>query len=241
MKLAVEFWQDGRKLGSNDSTRVEEYTRTVEVLGLVGAAPAKIRARYEQYHLKETHPDKPTVDQSPLSGRVYLLNAVEGAIEVLGDHGKPVTPAEQDTLKKLHGDLGQDDPLVTELGPRPIPVGKSVPMREGLFRALVSTGNSEFKSGTVVLSGTRSEDGRPVAIFDWSAEMSSSEENGLEITWHLKGQAIVGLSPAVTLRATVDAALDVSGHTVQNGAPVDLAGDGSFKDELTVTPEAAPP
>ena len=40
MKLAVEFWQDGRKLGSNDSTRVEEYTRTVEVLGLVGAAPA---------------------------------------------------------------------------------------------------------------------------------------------------------------------------------------------------------
>jgi hypothetical protein len=240
MKLAVEFWQEGQKLGSNDSVRLEEYTRTVEVLGIVGGAPAKVRARYEQYHLTETHPDKPPVDVSTLTGRTYVLSASEKVIAVQDEHGKPAAPAEDDTLKKLHVELGHEDPIVTALGPGSIPIGKSIALRESLFRAFVGTGNGEFKSGNATLSGAGSENGRQTAIFDWTAEMSSSEENGLEITWHLKGQAVLTTSPAMTIRATVEAALDVGGHSVQNGALVNMQGDGVFKDERTVTPIATP-
>ncbi|HEX7672326.1 MAG TPA: hypothetical protein VF395_22175, partial [Polyangiaceae bacterium] len=102
-------------------------------------------------------------------------------------------------------------------------------------------GTGEFKSGTATLSGTGSENGRQTAIFDWTGEMSSSEENGLEITWHLKGQTVLATLPAMTLRVTIEAALDVSGHSVQNGALVNMQGDGVFKDERTVTPISAGP
>jgi hypothetical protein len=236
MKLAVEFWQDGEKIGANESTRSEEYTRAATVLALVGRAPAKIRVRYEQYHLDEVHPDKAPIDQSNLAGRTYVVDVTLGAIQVQSDHGPQVTSEEKDTLEKLHGDLGQEDPIVVALGPRAIPIGRPLQMSEPLFLALVNSGNGEFKAGTIVLSQVRPEGGKNTAIFDWSAEMKTQEDNGLEITWHLKGQAIVGVAPALTLRTTVDGVLDVTGHTLQHGAKVDIVGDGSFKDERIISP-----
>lgn len=234
--LAIEFWQDGKKIGTSESKRSEEYAQTVEVLGLIGAASAKIRVRYDQYHLMETHPDKPPRDESHLAGHTYVLDAAEGPLRILGDNGKAVTPLEDETLQKLHGDLGREDPVVAALGDRPIAVGRTAPMHDALFRALVSAGTGEFKGGTFVLSRLAGEAGRDAAIFDWSAEMRTQEDSGLEITWHLKGQAIVGVSPAETLRTTVDGALDASGQTTEGGARVDIAGDGSFKDELAISP-----
>jgi hypothetical protein len=236
MKLAVEFWQEGQKIGANELTRSEEYTRTANVLSLVGRAPAKILVRYEQYHLSEVHPDKAPVDQSNLAGRTYVVDVTSGAIQTESDHGPPITSEEKGTLEKLHGDLGQEDPIVVALGPRAIPIGRPLQMHEPLFLALVNSGNGEFKTGTIVLSQVRPEAGKSTAIFDWSAEMKTQEDNGLEITWHLKGQAIVSVAPARTLRTTVDGVLDVTGHTMQEGAKVDIVGDGSFKDERIVSP-----
>ncbi|HVU04239.1 MAG TPA: hypothetical protein VHE30_20920 [Polyangiaceae bacterium] len=236
LSLEVEFWQDGEKLGSNASVRSEEYEREKEVLGLVGGAPAKIKVRYDHYRLVEQSPDKPKVDSNLLEGHTYVVDATDAPPKITTDKGKPVGPEEADTLIKLHGDLAQDDPIASAIGTAPIPVGKTVPLRQVLFRALLAAGNGEFKSGTVVLDALRPEGNRDAAVFVWKGEMKSEEDNGLEMAWHLKGEAVVGISPAVTLRTKIDGALDVTGHTKRNGGRVDLQGNGTFQDERVDTP-----
>jgi hypothetical protein len=222
-------------MGGNDSVRSEEYARETEVLGLIGGAPAKVRVRYDAYHRVETHPGQPNVDTSILAGRTYVIDATD-SIQVKSDSGKAVTSEEDDTLKKLHGDLAQEDPIVTALGASAIPVEKTVQLRKVLFQALVSSSTGEFKSGTLVLSSVQKEGGRDVAVFDWTGDMKTEEENGLEITWHLKGRATIAIAPAMTLHTTIEGALDVGGNTRQNGARVDLQGAGTFQDERVITP-----
>jgi hypothetical protein len=234
LKLSVEFWQEDEKVGTNDSSRTEEFTRAVEVLGLVGGNPARATARYEHYALHEVQPNKPPEHGSELDGRTYEVDATEGKVHAKRADGKPLTPAEEATLLKLHADLGQDEPIVAALGTASMPIGQSAQLREEMFRAFMSGAEGEFKTGTLKLAETRTRAGREEAVLQWSGEMHTEEGNGLEITWHLSGEAVVGLSPARLVAASVIGSLDVTGHTMQNGARVTMAGAGTMKDERTL-------
>lgn len=236
LQMSVEFWREGEKLGANDSSRKEEYTRTVEVLGLLGAVPAKVRVHYERYHLEEVHPDKPARDEKQLEGKTYVLDATEGKLVLTTADGKKPPAEEVSTLETLHGDLGDEDPIVSALGPAPIPVGEQRPMKDKLFRAFLSSTSGEYKAGACTLTGTRSEAGRDVAVFEWLAELHTQEDNGLEVTWRLEGEALVAIAPAATVKSSIKAALELSGHTKQNGQVIQLIGAGSMKDERRVTP-----
>jgi hypothetical protein len=236
LQMSVEFWQENEKLGSNDSSRKEEYTRTVEVLGLLGAVPAKVRVRYDHYHLVEVHPDKPVRDDTSLEGKTYVLDATEGKLVVGTPDGRKPPAEEASVLETLHGELGQDDPIVAALGADPIPVGEQRSMKDKLFRAFLSSTSGEYKAGACTLKGTRVEAGRDAAVFEWVAQLHTQEDNGLEVTWNIKGEAVVAIAPAVTLKSSISAALDLSGHTKQNGAIVQLVGAGSMKDDRRLTP-----
>jgi hypothetical protein len=73
-----------------------------------------------------------------------------------------------------------------------------------------------------------------VALFKWTADTKSQQDNGLTIDWHMSGTVTVGVSPAVTLATTMKASLDASGETIQRGARVTMAGAGAMKDETTL-------
>jgi hypothetical protein len=234
LSLSVEFWSGNDKMGANETARLDEYDRTVEVLGLVGSAPAKVKAHYDSYHHKETRPGAQDVDTSILGGKTYLLDATD-SLTVKTEAGKDVGAEENDALKQLHADLGEEDSIVAALGTPPIPIQKTVNLRKALFEALIGSSKGELKSGTITCTGIEKEGGRDAAAFEWSADMKAEEQNGLEIMWHLKGKALVGISPAKTLRTTAEAALDVSGKTQQNGTRVDLQGAGNFHDEHVIT------
>jgi hypothetical protein len=236
MKMSVEFWQDGEKFRNQESLRSEEYAREVEVLGLVGGVPAKERVRYERYRFKEAKPDEPAREDNSLEGQSYVVDATGKEAKATLADGKPLAAEELDRVTRVQADLGVEDKIVADLKDKTIAVGAHAGMREALFRALVNTVQGEFKSGSITLSGTRVESGREAAVFDWSAEMQTQEENGMETTWHIKGQAVVAISPAMTLRATMSADVDVGGHTRQNGARIDMEGTGSMHDERTFVP-----
>lgn len=235
LKLSVEFWQENEKLGTNDSVRKESYDRTLDVLGLVGGDPSKASAHYEKYRREESAADKPPVDTSDLQGKTYLLDATDGKLSIRGDGGKAVPKADEDELRRLHGDLGKDDPVVASIGAASIIVGQPLSMRKELLRALITAESGELDSGRIWLEEVQSRDGRDVAVFKWTADTHSKEQNGLEVKWHLSGEATVALSPAATLSTSLKGSLDVSGETTQRGARVTLAGAGSISDESTTT------
>ncbi len=235
MTLGVEFWQESEKLGTNDSSRKETFDRTLEVQGLVGGAPAKALVHYEHYRSEENNAAKPAVDSSVLEGKTYALDATDGKLQIHGDGGKAVSREESDALRKLHTDLGKDDPVVTTIGDAPLTVGQPLSMRKELLRALLTTESGELKSGRIWLDEVRTEAGREVAVFKWTADTHSQGDNGLEITWHMSGSAVVALAPAVTLSTSLTGSLDVSGETMQRGARVTMAGAGTIKDETTVS------
>ena len=234
LSLSVEFWQESEKLGTNDSLRKESYERTVEVLGLVGGAPAKVSAHYDQYRREESAADKPPVDTSDLKGKTYLLDATDGKLS-LRIEGKDVPKAEAEELRRLHGDLGKDDPVVGTIGDAPITVGQPLSMRKELLRTLITADSGELDSGRIWLEEIQSRDGRDVALFKWTADTHSREQNGLEVKWHMTGQALVALSPAATLSTSLKGSLDVSGATTQRGGRVTLAGAGAISDESATT------
>lgn len=236
MRMSVEFWQDGEKFGAQESTRSEEYTREVETLALVGGVSAKEKAHYEHYRFKEAKPDEPAHEDNSLEGQTYIVDGRDRETKATFADGKPVAPEELERLERVHADLGTEDNIVSELKGKTIAVGDHSAMRESLFKALVATAPGEFKSGTIKLVGTRREAGAEAAVFDWSAEMQTEEENGMETTWHIKGEAVVRLSPGRTLHATMSAEVDVGGHTRRDGKRIDLEGSGSMSDERTYTP-----
>lgn len=236
MKMSVEYWQEGEKFGTQESHRAEEYTREAEALALVGGFPSKQRVHYEHYRLKEAKPDEPAREDNSLEGQSYVVDATGHELAATFADGKPVAAEELDRLAHVHTDLGVEDKIVADLKDKTIAVGAHAAMREALFRALVTTVQGEFKSGSITLSGTRTESGREAAVFDWSAEMTTQEETGMETTWHIKGQAVLGISPAMTLKASMSADVDVGGHTRKDGKRIDIEGSGSMTDERTVTP-----
>jgi hypothetical protein len=236
MKLSVEYWQGGERYGTQESHRFEEYAREAENLRLVGGIPAKQRVRYERYRLKEAKPNEPPREDNSLEGQSYVVDATERELNATSADGKRLAPEEFDRLTPLHGELGIEDKIVADLKDKTIAVGAHASMREALFRALVTTVQGDFKNGTITLSGTRTENGRQVAVFDWTAEMETHEQNEMVTTWHIKGQVVLGVSPGMMLKATMSADVDVGGQTRKNGARIDMQGSGSMHDERTFTP-----
>ncbi len=237
LKLSVEFWQEGEKLGTSDSLRKESFDRTLTVLGLVGDAPAKASVHYDRYHWEENVPGKPANENSLLEGKTYSLDATDGALQLSTAGGKPVAPEEADQLRKLHTGLGKDDPVVAVIGDTSLSVGQPLTMGRELLRALLNSETGKLNSGRIWLEEVRSVDGRDAAVFKWTADTQSEGENGLQIGWHMSGTTIVAVAPAMTLSTSMKGSLDVSGETHQRGARVTLAGAGAVEDEsaLTVT------
>lgn len=236
MKLSVEFWQEGEKFGSQESLRSEEYARDGEVLGLVGGFPVKQRVLYERYRLKEAKPNEPPREDNSLEGQTYVVDAGGQEITATSGDGKQLAREELDRVAPLHVGLGIEDKIITELKDKTIAVGAHASMREALFRGLVTTVQGDFKNGTITLSGTRTENGRQAAVFDWTAEMETHEQNEMVTTWHIKGQVVLAISPAMTLSATMSADVDVGGQTRKDGRRVDFQGSGNMHDERTLTP-----
>ena len=236
MKMSVEYWQEGEKFGTQESVRSEEYVREMEVLGLVGGAPAKERVRYERYRFKEAKPDAPPQEDNVLEGRAYLVDAHDREIRATTADGKALPAEELERVQRVHPELAVEDKIVADLKDKTIAVGAHASMREALFRALVTSVPGDFKNGTITLSGTRTEAGVEAAVFDWTAEMQTHEQNDMETTWHIKGQVVIGVAPARTLKATLSADVDVGGHTRRNGARIDIEGTGAMRDERTFTP-----
>jgi hypothetical protein len=233
--MSVEFWQDGEKFGTQETLRSEEYSRDGEVLALVGGVAAEERVHYDRYRFKETKAGEPPHEDNNLEGQTYVVDSREADTKATLANGKPVAPEELDRLEELHGELGVADRVVTELKDQTIAIGAKTTMRERLFRALATTAQGDFKSGEITLAGKRVENGREVAVFDWTAEMHNEEQTGLETTWHIKGQALIGVTPAQVLKTTMSADIDVGGHTKRDGKRIDLEGSGTMRDERSVT------
>lgn len=235
-KLAVEFWNGRERVGTTESSRIEAHARTTEVLGLVGRAPAKVKVTYDRYQHEERRFDGKSEPVPRLAGRTFVVDATDGTVKVESGDGAPVTPDEETTLKSLHAGLGKEDPVVLALGKRPIAVGKAAPLREPLFQALVASKSGALKEGgTVTLEGLASQGGRELGTFSWKAVMTSKEDNGLEITWHLRGQFVVAVSECMLLESTIDASLDVAGRSRQGGATIEMQGSGAMQTEEVVT------
>jgi hypothetical protein len=235
LKLGVEFWQSGEKLGANESVHTDDYDRTDEVLGLVGVEPAKVRVHFVKFRSTDARADQPAKEDSSVEGKTFVADATDGKLVVTTDDGRPVEGAERSAVERAEPDLGKGDPIVSAFGNRPIRVGKSLKMPEPLFRALIGGAEGQFKGGSGTMAATRTGSGKEQAVFEWSAQMKTQEEGGLEVTWQLKGKVTIDVSPALVVENVINASLDASGHTTQNGARVELIGAGSMTDRRTLT------
>jgi hypothetical protein len=190
----------------------------------------------DRYKVTELKPGSPAHEDGDLAGRTFLVDATDGPAKVTAEDGKPIPKNVETNVQRLNADLGKEDPLLYSIGRNPVPVGSPLAMREPLFRALIGTDDGKFEEGTVTPLGARDHDGREAAAFEWTARMTSHEDNGLEVAWKIKGRFLVAISPAYTIESTLEADLDVTGKTRQDNAWIELAGSGSLKDDRSTAP-----
>lgn len=229
--LTVEFWQDDKKFGGNESYRSEEYARTSEVLGLVGGAPAKLRVTYDEFRLDETPSAGAPRHLTSLQGRSFVVDATDGEAKLSGEDGKALADEDGKELRRLHPSAGQADPVVAALGERPMKVGASGRMNKALLSALLGTGAGELQDGSFVLTASRVENGREVALFDCRATTLTEESGGLQVVSHLEIHAVVAVEPAETLAVTIKSALEAAGTARNARGLIDLRGSGWLKEQ----------
>jgi hypothetical protein len=237
--LAVEFWQDDRKVGSNESYRSEEYVRRSQVLALVGGAPAKLRVTYDKFRLDETPATGAPRHLTSLEAKSFVVDAADGQLKVSRDDGKavsPVSPEDEKELKRLHPRAGEADPVVAALGERPMKVGASGKMNKVLLSALLDAGAGDLQDGSFTLTASRVENGREVALFDCRATTTTEESGGLEVTSHLEIQAMIAVEPAQTLSVVIKSTLEATGKARNPRGYIDLKGSGWTKEQRSYAP-----
>jgi hypothetical protein len=237
--LTVEFWQDDRKFGSNESLRSEEYARTSRVLGLVGGTPAKLRVTYDKFRLDETPATGAPRHLTSLEGKSFLVDATDGKARFSREDGKPVSEDDEKELRRLHLRAGESDPVVAAFGERPMKVGASGKMNKVLLSALLGAGAGELQDGSFTLTASRVENGRELALFDCRATTTTEESGGLEVTSQLEIHAMIAVEPAETLSVVIKGTLEATGKGKNPRGFIDLKGSGWMKEQRTfarVTP-----
>ena len=230
LQLAVEFWEDGVRADAREQRRAETQVRSVEVLALVGRRPGKIRVSYDRYSVDARSWEGPLQQDQPLEGRSYVLDATGPRALVTGASGRALEPAERDLVRAHHASLGKEDPIVQALGLDPIAVGSEHRMSRELFAALMAGARGDLKKGRYTLRGLRQHQGHEVAVIEWATTFQTKELGGsMVITWEVRGEALVGLDPAVTLRNEAKARLSVSGNHRQGPRRFELEGAGSME------------
>ena len=235
--LTVEFWQDDRKIGANDSTRSEEYSRTGQVLGIIGGAPAKVRVTYDKFRLDETPATGSPRHVTFLEGKTYVLDAPDGKLALSREGGKPAPEDEAKEVTRLHPQAGAVDPVVAALGERPMKVGASGRMNKPLLSALIGAGAGDLQEGSFTLSASRVENGREVAVFDCRATTKTDESGGgLEVTSELEIHAVIAVDPAQTLSVSIKGALEATGKGKNLQGYIDFKGSGWLKEQRSWAP-----
>lgn len=99
--------------------------QTVEVLEINDRAPTKIRVTYEEKTERAKEDGEDKVQVSPLTGRTYVVEAVDGRVVVTGEG--PLSAVEETRVVKDYRRLGQPDPFVSAIPARELKAGEEVP------------------------------------------------------------------------------------------------------------------
>jgi hypothetical protein len=203
LKVSVEFRKESGRIGVTESRRREVFKMDVEVLGLVGAYPGKVRVHYDRYQFQESNAKGSESGPVDIEGKTFVVDATNQPVVVTTDAGGELSEAVSERVRGHFANLAAEDPVVESLGTRPIEIGKTFPLRQGLFRALLGATAGEYKGGRVSIAKMKESEGKPAAEIAWTAELETPEDNGVTMKWHIKGLTFASLDRAA-VRASWD-------------------------------------
>lgn len=236
LQLAVEFWSEQERWGTNEQRREEEYIIHEKLLKRLGRAAGKVKATYEDYRLLQDEADAPEREDAHLEGRTYIVDRTQGELTVTTEKGEPVSEAEEQNIRIHYAKLGEMDPVVEALGTKPIRVDKQFPLRIKLYEALLAGSQGDYKGGRIEVTGVRTEAGRKVAALRWNAKFERDEGNGMKSIWDVQGKTDVVVAPAQVITQKMDGVITVEGRTKKEGTWLRIAGDGTMSDDYRVEP-----
>lgn len=180
---------------------------------------------------------------SPIQGRTYLVAREGGSLVVADPDGKPVAGPEADAVRGRNGGLGEADPFQDALAGMDFPAGERVVLPDAVARGVLDVyeedaGVSEF---ALVRTGSRSEDGREIALFDASVRMTMRDPGGFGLDIALIGSVEVFADDVRYGTIRMAGPVTVRGEAGQDGMTIRVEGGGSARLHHRRRADGAPP
>lgn len=228
------------KMGPKDLSIVEKETvrRVEEVLAVTGNLVTKMKVTYEENSKESTEGTKTKKKPDTLAGKTFIVEAVQGKVNVTTGEGKPVMGPAKLTLLKEFKQFGQQDKVEAALPKRPLKIGEELPeLGAALGEQLKASMDDDGRSGTTVdppkVTLKRKEG--DLAVFGMTAVARSTKGmmKGLVVTTN--GEIFVRIADGQTTKMTADGTMGLTPEEQAKSKGVTLT--GTLKRLMTATPQ----
>lgn len=200
------------------STSRSKYVRVWTVLETSDKGVTKAKVEFKTFEsegkMTSGGQDRDTSEESPLTGKTYILTAAKSGLEATTVEKEAVSAPEMEALnKKLKSRLAVGvlvDPhrkMDLAIGAREMTIGQKITVDREIANKVFGAGNGDKKIKAIhlTLTGKKSVFGVDCGVFDIKLELDfdKAKEQGLEITADLKGELLVGINSLWAYKANV--------------------------------------
>lgn len=228
------------KMGPKDMSIVEKETvrQIEEVLAVTGNLVTKMKVTYEENSEESTEGTKTKKKPDTLAGKTFIVEAVQGKVNVTTGEGKPVMGPAKLTLLKKFKNFGQQDKIEAALPKRPLKIGEELPeLGAALGEQLKASMDDDGRSGMTVdppkVTLKRKEG--DLAVFGMTAVARSTKGMMKGLVVNTNGEIFVRIADGQTTKMTADGTLGLTPEEQAKSKGMTLT--GALKRLMTATPQ----
>ncbi len=229
--LQIEVKRAGRVIHTGTFKKNEREKKRVEVLAANDTAVTKVKVTYlEKYDAEAEGKGSLKKKPSPVDGKTYEVEAVNGSIEVHGENGKTPRSKEKKVVQDDFKDLGKPDKFTAFIPTRPLQEGEKLPVTADIVREMFGSKKDDEMSvdgATFTFRGTRTEGTLTYGTFDVSFKMTATPKGeDLGMIMDLEGKVTVDTATSWPIEMTLKGPITMKGKSDKAGA--ELEGKGSM-------------
>ena len=236
IEVQIEAKRAGRVIHSGAFKKNEREKKRVEVLAANDTAVTKVKVTYlEKFDAEAEGKAALKRKPSPVSGKSYTVEAVNGSVEVHSDSGGSVPSKEKKIVADDFKDLGKPDKFTSFIQSRPLLDGEKLLVTADIVREMFGSKDGDemsVDSATFTFRGTRTEGPLTYGTFDVSFKLTASpKDQDLGMVMDLEGKVTVDTATSWPIEMNLKGPLTMKGKSDKAG--VELDGKGSMTAGMT--------
>jgi hypothetical protein len=242
MKMELTLDMKGSKPITVEIERSETQVKREKVLASDGKVTTKLEVTYVSKEEIDKEKGTEKKKSSPVSGKVYRVEAKDGKPYVTTDKGGPVPPNEAAVVAKGQKSIGKPDPVFEGMPDTPIKVGDKVDSLAKAIKERLSedTDDGEVTEVSVKLKEIRSTDAGKEGVFEVAMTLALKKKGDpLDLRMELTGTMVLRKDDTWPTELTLAGPITMSSAEGKGKSP-GFTGKGTMKMAFSMSYPSAP-